>query len=172
MSAPGGRRSIPHMPHMRLAIVVLAAAVLALAPASSEAQDPTSALSVAPPYAAIPVGARVRVARAGDEPRLVGRVSHVDGERLVVVTARRDTLVLAPAAVGEVEVSRGRARRAGAAVGAGVALVGCVALATGRRSPGATVLDFFALYGLVCGPAGAWVGGWLAPERWRRVAWP
>lgn len=146
-------------------------ALVAIPPTAAHAQLQQPALSL---------GARVRVSAPGlSQPSVVGRYDGLEADTVLLVSTRTGPPLQIPSStVTRLELSGGRDRDRGAAVGAlvgfGASVVGVLLYAKVCGSDAALAPIGAAYSGVVVGlPVGAILGGTVfAPERWRPIPAP
>lgn len=122
----------------------------------------------------LPIGTRVRILDTVGAQVFTGHVLGLQDDTLSVAVGGGSTLVRLPISrFASIEVSEGRDRLHGGAVGAGVGLVaggllGAAALGHDEPSGVGTLAGFFA-GGVLGSGFGALFGAILAPERWRSI---
>ena len=167
------RRATPVLPIRPFVLSLLSLASIPPTAANAQARE-----------AGIPAGARVRVSTPALSQRAVtGRYDGLEGDSLSLMLAPPGSLLRIPVSeVTRLELSDGRSRGRGAAVGAligfGAGVAGgflCLALCPTAPGSGANLAPVGGLFlGLVVGvPVGGVLGGTVfAPERWRPIPVP
>lgn len=168
-----GRRADCVLSMRRFSLLLLSLVSVPSTAAHAQVQDPE-----------IPPGARVRVsAPALGQGAVIGGYGGLDADSLSLMPARTGSLVRIPLSqISRLELSDGRNRAGGAAVGAllgfGVSVAGgflCLAVCPTPSGGGANLAPVGGLFlGIFVGvPVGGVLGGTVfAPERWRPIPVP